>query len=175
MLFKKLLFLLENKETVGLFTGRFQPLTKAHTDIINTLSKENKKGIIFLVKASKKDEEKNPFDEEIQRKLLEEIIPDNIEIVTLKSGFFVDYINELEENNFVLYSGTDRIKSYERFKSYLADGKSLLIEEIKRGDDDISATKVRAALKTDDYDTFKKLTDSRIHKYYNELKEYLKD
>ena len=163
-----------HQDKVGLFVGRFQPLTKAHTDIINIISEENDKGIIFLVKAKKKDDKKSPFDEHIQRKLLEQILPENIEVVTLPSGFFVDYINELSSNEFSIYAGSDRIQSYESFKKYMTDGKTLYTKEIKRTDTDISGTKVRDTLKNNDKKLFENLTDKRIHKYYNELREYLK-
>jgi cytidyltransferase-like protein len=163
-------FLNEKVDSVGLFVGRFQPLTKAHTDIIETIAKENDKGIIFLVKAKKKDVEKSPFDEEIQKRLLNEIIPKNIDIVVLPSGYFVDYINELPYSTFNIYAGTDRVSSYDRFSQYMADDKTLTAKEIKRSDEDISATKVRNALKSDDRESFEKLTDKRIHKYYDELR-----
>jgi cytidyltransferase-like protein len=167
--------LCENNGSVGLMVGRFQPLTKAHTQIIETISKENDSGIIFLVKGkdSSKDKEKNPFDVEIQQKLLKAVLPGNMSIVVLPSGFFVDYINELPESTFNIYAGTDRIKAYESFTKYMAEGKTLSIKEIVRGDDDISATKVRNSLKEDDIESFKKLTDARVHKFFEELKGYL--
>jgi hypothetical protein len=42
--------------------------------------------------------------------------------------------------------------------------------EIKRGDEDISATKVRNAIKIDDFKTFSRMTPKSMHKFYEELK-----
>lgn len=163
------------KGEVGILTGRFQPITSAHTDIINQVSKENKRGIVFLVKGkgTSKDKEINPFDEDIQKKLIEAVLPDNMSVQIINTGFFVDDINLLAENEFTLYAGTDRVKRYESFKSYIGEGKTLNIKEISRTDDDVSATKVRTALKEDDKATFEQMTDKRIHKFYNELKDLI--
>jgi citrate lyase synthetase len=50
------------------------------------------------------------------------------------------------------------------------EGKTLEIKEIKRTDEDISATKVREALINNDIEAFKKLTDKKMHKMFEELK-----
>lgn len=157
------------RHSIGLMVGRFQPLTKVHTEIINQMSNENDTGIVFLVKSGKPSD-RNPFNEDIQRKLLDEVLPSNVMVVTLKSGFFVDYINELNDTEFVLYAGTDRAESYTKFSSYMNDGKHLSIKEINRTDDDVSATLVRESLKNNNYEAFMNLTDNRTHKYFNELK-----
>ena len=168
-------FITEKEETHGIFSGRFQPVTKAHADIIETIGKENKKGTIFLVKGkdTSKDKEKNPFDVDMQKKMLEAVAPKNVQIKIIPTGFFVDDLNEMPDKNFIAYAGSDRVGAYKRFTSYLDEDKTLEIKEIKRGDDDISATQVRVALKNDNEDGFKKLTDKRVHKMYDELKEII--
>ena len=169
------LAILESKDSVGIMIGRFQPVTKAHTSIIEKISKENKTGIIYLVKGKKssEDKEKNPFDSDIQIKMLEKIIPSNISIEIISSAFFVDELKTMKESKFVIYAGSDRVKSYKSFEKYLEDDKTLEVKEIKRTDEDISATKVRDSLKNDDLDTFKSLTPKNIHSMFNELKTYI--
>lgn len=157
---------------VGLMVGRFQPLTKAHTNIIEQISKENDKAIIFVIKSNN---DKSPFNESLQEQMLESIKPDNVEIVRLKDAFFVDYINLMFESDFTLYCGTDRIKGYTKMASYISNDKYLTIKEITRTDEDISATMVRESLKNDDYEKFKSLTDKRIHNMYNTLKEVINE
>ena len=171
--FKK--YLNEREHSVGIFVGRFQPLTKAHTDIINLIATENDKGIIYIVKGknTSADKKTNPFDIDIQKKLLEAVIPSNITIEILPSAFFVDELNKLDDIIFNVYAGTDRVAGYKKFSQYMEDGRILNVREIKRSDEDISATKVRLSIIEDDYDTFKTLTDVRIHKYYDELKQYM--
>lgn len=159
---------------VGLFVGRFQPITKAHTDIINEMSKNNDKCIIFLVK-SKSHNISNPFNESIQKEMLESIIPENVSVEVINTGFFVDYINTLDESDFTLYAGTDRVQSYESFKKYMNEGKTLNIVEISRTDDDISASLVRESIINDDVTSFKNMTDDRIHKFYDTLKKIMSE
>lgn len=165
----------EKEKTVGIFSGRFQPATLAHSNIIDTMSKENDKGIIFLVKGKKssEDKDKNPFDAEIQKKMLELIAPKNVEVRIISSGFFVGELNKMQEDNFVAYAGTDRLTSYERMASYMEEGKTLKVKEIKRTNEDISATKVRESLRDGNEEMFKKLTNPKMHKMYNELKDIL--
>jgi hypothetical protein len=47
--------------------------------------------------------------------------------------------------------------------------------EIKRNDDDVSASKVREALKIDDEKEYKAMTPKSLHKMYNTLKEIIQD
>ena len=163
-------------KTVGIFSGRMQPVTLAHSKIIDDMSKENDKGIVFIVKGKKtsEDKEKNPFDAETQKKMLELIAPKNINIEIISTGFFVDELNKLPDGTkFTAYAGSDRVKAYTSFQKYMEDNRTLEIKEIKRTDEDISATKVREALKADDRKTFEKMTHKNIHKMFDELKEIL--
>lgn len=169
--------LIEAEETHGIFSGRFQPVTAAHAKIIETIGKENTKATVFLVKGktSSKDKEKNPFDAETQKKMLELVAPKNVQIEIISSGFFVDKLNEMPESKFVAYAGSDRVKAYEKFATYMDEGKTLEVKEIKRTDDDISATKVREALINSNKEAFEKLTHKKMHKMYEELKAIIGD
>ena len=117
-------------------------------------------------KKSSLDTDANPFDAETQMKMLELIAPKNVKIAIIPTGFYPDYV---PRGKIRLYAGSDRIKGYERM------GKDLDLEmvELKRTDEDISATKVRNAIKEDDEATFKKLTPKEIHSMYNELKDIM--
>lgn len=157
---------------VGLMIGRFQPLTLAHSMIIEQISKENDRAIIFVIKSNN---DKSPFNESLQEEMINSIKPDNVEIVRLKSGFFVDYVNTLSESEFTLYCGTDRVDGYKKMSSYMSSDKYLTIKEIPRTDDDISATMVRESLKSDDFEKFKTLTDKRIHNMYATLKDVINE
>jgi cytidyltransferase-like protein len=165
-------FINEEEKTVGVFLGRFQPVTKAHSDIIKKMSKENDTSILYLVKGkiTSKNKEQNPFDEEIQIKMLKKVAPKNVQIKVIPTGFFIDDINERPEKSFVVYAGSDREKQYIKFFSYIEEDKKIRIEHIKRSDEDISATKLRTALKDDNEKEFKKLAPAEIHSMYEELK-----
>jgi citrate lyase synthetase len=75
-----------------------------------------------------------------------------------------------------LFAGTDRVKGYEsqidRYKEQL--NIDIKVDEIKRSDEDISATKVRNALIDDDWDTFKKMTAKLDKKDFIRLQNEIK-
>ncbi len=166
-------FLSEKEDSVGIFSGRFQPPTLAHSDIINKMSKENSRGIVYIVKGKEtsKNKDQNPFDVEVQKEMLEAIAPKNIKIEIISTGFFVDELNKFKNTKFVAYAGSDRGRVYTTCTKYLENDNILEIKEIKRTDEDISASKVREALKDDDKETFNKMTDKNIHKMFKELKD----
>ena len=75
--------------------------------------------------------------------------------------------------------GTDRKKSYDAminkqsYRDQLGVHPEFKGFEIKRTDDNISASKVRNALQRDDEKTFKKMTPKSIHKFYQTLRNTL--
>jgi cytidyltransferase-like protein len=160
-------------KTYGVMFGRFQPLTLGHMRGIDQMSKDVDKGTVYIVKGEKssKDKDKNPFSTETQLKLLKAVLPNNIDAQISKTAFYPDIINEIDATDFKIYAGTDRYQSYKKMLTYVDDSKSAEIIQIKRSDDDISATKVRNALKDNDEKTFKELTPNRIHIFYNELRK----
>ena len=160
-------------ETYGVMFGRFQPLTLGHMRGIEQMINEVDKGIVYIVKGEKSsdDKDKNPFSAETQLKLLKEVLPEHIDAQISKSAFYPDIINEIDAIDFKIYSGTDRYQTYKKMLIYVEDIKSAEVIQIKRSDDDISATKVRNALKNNDEKTFKELTPNQIHKFYDELRK----
>jgi len=75
--------------------------------------------------------------------------------------------------------GTDRKKSYgamidkQSYRDQLGVDPDFKGYEIFRTDDNISASKVRNALKIDDEKTFKKMTPKSIHSFYKSLQNIL--
>lgn len=163
-------------DSVGLFVGRFQPVTNGHLSIIERMSKENKSNIIFLVKGKKSslDKESNPFDLDTQIKMLNLVMPKNVKVQVINTGFFINEINEMNSDSFVLYAGSDRIPAYTKYTKYLEGNKTLEIKEIQRTDEDVSATQVRKSLKDDNKFKFMALTPKKLHTMYDELKEIIK-
>ncbi len=157
-------------DSVGVYLGRFQPVTKAHEMILKTLGKNHKKAVVFLVKAKKADPKKNPFDEKLQIEMIKSVAPKNVAVEVIPTGFFIGPINDMKETAYTLYCGSDRVDSYKKMTKY-AEDREVSVSEIKRTDDDISATKVRQALKDDDKKTFEKMTPKPIHKMFDKLKE----
>ncbi len=161
------------KNKVVVMMGRFQPPTIAHLDIIEKAYKKYKLPVIIAIVKSKN--KNSPFSVDIIKKMIKESIKGKIEFLELSSGFIGDFISPLRDKNLeptILFAGSDRIKSYEnqieRYKELF--DLNLTVEEIKRNDDDVSASKVRDALKNNDEESFKKLMSKNLHKYFKKLK-----
>ena len=154
----------------SLIIGRFQPLTKGHQKMIDLALKETDEVYINIVKGKKSEKEKNPFSLELQEKMLKLVYGDKIHIMNSQTGNVITIINKIQDNINWIYCGTDRVQSYKQQLSKMPDIK---IREIKRTDEDISATKVREALINDDFASFKKMTDKKMWSLYEELKNIL--
>ena len=143
------------KQKVGIFIGRFQPFTNKHIEIINKMSDENDNCYVIIVRGKKtsQDKEKNPFSRKEQEILIDMLnFPVNVHFYFTETAYFFDLF-DTNYYNFKLYVGTDRIESYKKsFKDKISE-----YIEIKRTDEDISATKVRELIRK---------------RKYNELMEY---
>jgi len=175
-------------QKVNMFVGRFQPFTLGHAKVLESLYNENKLPVVvFLVKAAKEkkdDAVKRPYDVDTQIEMFELVkrqykFLENIFVVP-SAGIDILFNTLRPQYEPVLWgTGSDRLKAY----SYMANSDKYRDElgvlpdfgmfEIKRGDDDISATKVREALEKGDQKTFNSMTPNALHSMYNELKSKL--
>jgi hypothetical protein len=165
---------------VNILAGRFQPFTEGHMKVVEQLYKAN--GLptfILVVRGGKADPVKNPFDEDTQLAMIGAIQSHNkmVEGAAVIGTAGIDTIFNALRPTYepVLWgAGTDRLKAYkyqiDKYKEELNALPELDAFEIKRGEEDVSATKVREALKIDDEATFKKMTPKGMHKMYDELK-----
>jgi cytidyltransferase-like protein len=178
----------QGKEKVNMFVGRFQPFTLGHAKVLETIHKQNGYPVvIFLVKAAKAqkdDAAKRPYDVETQTAMLMHVqkqYPFLKEIFVIPSAGIDLMFNEMRPKyEPVLWgTGTDRFKTYgyqvnnDKYREALGVLPEFGLYEIKRDDDDISATKVREALLNDDKKTFEKTTPKSLHVMYTELKQKL--
>lgn len=178
----------QGKEKVNMFVGRFQPFTLGHAKVLETIHKQNGYPVvIFLVKAAKAqkdDAAKRPYDTETQIQMLMHVqkqYPFLKEIFVIPSAGIDLMFNEMRPKyEPVLWgTGTDRFKTYgyqvnnDKYREALGVLPEFGLYEIKRDDDDISATKVREAMLNDDKKTFEKMTPKSLHVMYAELKQKL--
>lgn len=175
------------RKPVNMFVGRFQPFTLGHAKVIKQLYDQNGyPTVIFLVKAKKAKKEdafKRPYDEQTQLEMLNNLKKElPIEHVYIVPSAAIDVMfNELRPKyEPVLWgTGTDRMKQYgfqvdkPVYREDLNVRPDFSLYEIKRGDENISATKVRNAMLEDDFKAFKKMTPKGIHGMYNDLKNKL--
>lgn len=178
----------QGKEKVNMFVGRFQPFTLGHAKVLETIHKQNGYPVVvFLVKAAKAqkdDAAKRPYDTETQIGMFMHVqkqYPFLKEIFVIPSAGIDLMFNEMRPKyEPVLWgTGTDRFKTYgyqvnnDKYREALGVLPEFGLFEIKRDDDDISATKVREALLNDDKKTFEKTTPKSLHAMYSELKQKL--
>jgi len=148
----------------ALVLGKFRVLTKAHAGIIKEGLKKFDGVVVALI--SSKD---TKHTKELRRKMLELTFGDKIELFEATSGNLMTLMNRTNENINWIMAGSDRVQAYEKM---LERNKDVQVYEIKRNDEDISATKVIANL--DDESYFKKNTPKEIHSMYNEIVETYK-
>lgn len=168
-------------EKVNILMGRFQPITMGHIKCAETAWKEKGVKTILLIVDTTKEDAKHPFATTMlistYKKLNKEF--DYIaDVIVVKSADIVKNIELCREAGYEPISwscGTDRVDSYKKMIAKygpqigLADDFEVI--EIKRSDDDISATQVRNALLKGDTKTFEKLTPKSIHSLYSKLKK----
>lgn len=148
--------------------GRFQPFTKGHYKCVEEAWKQ--KGIptvICMIEiADDKTDERHPFPTSMMVPLYKEFFKkdEKVEdVILVKSADIVKIHEQLGDDYQIcsLTCGTDRVKAYQWMYKYKEQAKlsdDFEIIEIKRSDEDISATKVRQALLDDDRTTFNKMT-----------------
>lgn len=165
---------------VNIIVGRFQPFTLGHAKVFEQIHRQNGYPVIvFLVRGKKPNPEKNPINVDLQMRMFAAMqrqyrFLESIQVINMAA---IDKIfNSLRPAyEPVLWgAGTDRLKAYgyqiDRYRDELNALPEFKMYEIKRGDEDISATKVRNAIKIDDFKTFSRMTPRSIHKFYEELK-----
>jgi hypothetical protein len=138
----------------GLIIGKMRIFTKAHYQLVENALKNNKYVIIALSVARGKDK---TF--EIRKNFILDCFKkdkDRLEIIGTSNGYIPTILARsifgLGVNK--IYAGTDRAETYKKQAETIS--KTISVEELKRSDDDVSATKVIQNI--NDYDYFKNNT-----------------
>lgn len=171
---------------VCIFIGRFQPWQLGHVSGLEETSKKFGCPVIPIQVLSKNA--KSPFPAPICKKLGANIVKQysfiKDHVIWEKPGFLPDIVKYLRDHGYEpigIGCGSDRYKNYITQADYLITGKynvvspSFEVLEVgeSRENNEYSATNVRAALKNDDEERFRRLTPTSIHKFYVELKKYV--
>lgn len=173
--------------------GRFQPITKGHIKCIEYIyNKYNIPTIICMIE-TKKTDPKHPFPSDVLVSLYKSMFKDNEmikDIVLIKNADIVVVGNTLSELGYNIKTwvcGTDRYGQYKRMVDKYSDQAGLdddfELVEIKRTDEDESATKLREMLKAGDKEGFIKgsppifKNDVKNNNFYEKINYYyiLKD
>ena len=151
---------------INIIIGRFQPFTKGHLKCINYIYRtfEIPTIIIMIETPDNRVDEKHPFSSSFLLPIYNELFRDYNEIegvILTKSANIVEIGQILYDKGYVIDSwvcGTDRYSSYKRMSEKYKEQAHLSNEfkliEIKRSNEDISATKVRQSLLNNNYFEF---------------------
>lgn len=152
---------------VNIIIGRYQPFTSGHAKLIEEAWKV--KGVPTVVcmidVPEDKVDERHPFPTDMLLPLYEDWFkrdPKIEKFIKVKTADIVK-VHEILGDDYQIVSltcGTDRFQAYQWMYKYKEQAKladDFEIIEIKRGDEDVSATKARQALLDDDRTAFLKM------------------
>jgi nicotinic acid mononucleotide adenylyltransferase len=171
-------------QKVVIFVGRMQPPTKAHWSIIKTMQSKYKdtKTVIFVVKGKNTSVDRSPLNFNIVKRLIKMTSSNTVDInniFEIDRAFLGTMLTMLRNQNkepVALFCGEDREESYKqqlnRYKNKL--NINMKIEVIERTDDGISATKVRDAIRNNNFKSFSKMTIGLDINTFNFLRKYIK-
>lgn len=182
----------KNKKKVNLMIGRYQPMHSGHYRCVETAWKEKHvPTVICMIEVPEaKVDKRHPFPTDMLINLYDEWFkkdPKIERILTVRTADIVK-INEMLkaiDKDYQIVSltcGTDRVKDYQwmyKYKEQADLPEDFEIIEIKRTDEDVSATKARQALLDNNKEEFFKLVPSislstRLKKdVYGELREQI--
>ena len=171
------------KQTVNIIVGRFQPFTLGHVACVKQAVKDVGENTVLCVVDTTKADDKHPFLTSEMTDILDKIVMYEKNVVgwvRVKNADIVKNAEILREAGYNPVSwtcGTDRYDSYSRMATKYADMAGLTedfkVIEVKRGDDDISATKVRTALKEGDRKAFEASMPVYLHSSFDEMKKMI--
>jgi len=167
---------LENKKSV-LIVGRFSGFHRGHVELIKSAVNKfpNHTIIVGVVtgKLSSKNLEKNPFSFEEKKLAIEKILKGlNIEpiILNLHSAYIPEVVEILHSDYNIdleyIYCGSDRLNSYTAQGLEKMGVKIICLERDESSTDDLtksaSATKLRNAVKNNNFEEFKNLLPDEL-------------
>ena len=175
----------QGKQKVNMIVGRFQPFTLGHAKVFEQIHKQNGLPVVvFTVRGKKPDPDKSPFSEELQQAMFAKMQREYpfLEAMYVAPSAAIDTLYSMLRPAYepVLWGyGTDRKKQYDfmihkpEYREQLGVDPSFSGYEIKRADEDVSASKVREAIMLDDKKTFEKMTPMSIHDMWKTLQDVL--
>lgn len=161
---------------IELIVGRFQPIHNGHKKIIDSM----KNPVVVIVKGGKTSEDKarNPLDVDYQEKLLKKVSP-GVEVSISPNGFLpgiLGYFRKQGKEVTKIYAGADRIIGYtdaiNKVNAKMPEDQQYHVT-FKETERVTSASAVRNAIRSGDYETFKKLCPKEIWNEWDTLREKL--
>lgn len=172
------------KHKLGLICGRFQHIHKGHQLIIEESIKQCQKTIILVGSSQESETLRNPFTADFRIQLIKKIynkpniiikkLPDlsNEYDISYKWGQYVidktiEFAGEFAD---IIISGNDEIRKGWFSKEQIKNTKEILID---RKGIEISATKLRGYIITNDKEKWKKYVPKQIHTEFETIRNKL--
>ena len=186
--FESFVFEAEGKKVV-FFPGRFQPFHNGHLEALKRTSQEFGLPVIPLQIVSKNED--SPFPDTLLEKMGADVVKANSFI----ADFFiypnsqktviplmVQFLRSKGYEPMGVGCGSDRLTDYNRQVAYITGPKTdtpvdpgFTVKMVDARDSDgPSGTKVRESLKADNQKEFDNQMPKELHKYFGELKKYIK-
>lgn len=174
-------------KNVNILVGRFQPFTNGHYKCIEAAwnTKRLPTVICMIDTPEAKVDKRHPFPSDMLLDLYSNLINNDkkiADIITVKNANIIAIAAELKKHNFKIASwtcGTDRYDSYNTMAEKYHDAAELSddfeVIEVKRSDEDVSATKARNCLLNNDRKEFISMMPAGIDqdKLFDVLKDQL--
>jgi len=177
-------------ERVVIVPGRFQPFHKGHLAMIKNAA--DKFGVPVCVLQVKSKSDKSPIPEDVLRSICKDV-EENEDYIAAFSIFPIEDYGRAVASYLVKYTrriglepvgigcGEDRLRNWEMLTAWMKSPKTdTFVDpgfEVMSCDDrsaGFSGTKVREAIKNDDFEAFKEMMPEYLWKYYDELRLYIK-
>jgi len=157
----------ENPQSVTIVLGRFNPPVKDHQKLFNSASNLVAGGEFRIYPSRTQDPKKNPLDPDTKIEYMKMMFPkfeDNI-INNENMGNLFDVLQGLEEDGFTdvtIVVGSDRLGEFKnlsnKYNGELYNFETINVVSVgKDADGESSEGRVRQAISSDDYATFKSL------------------
>lgn len=174
----------KSRKKVNIFLGRFQPFTKGHLKVLELGYKENSLPTVILMIQNTKMDEKHPFSDDLITKEMDiikkeypKLIADTLYVKSADILLFSELLHNNDYEPILWLTGSDRLVPYTKMAEKYKDQAQLISDfktfEIKRTDEDISATKVRESIKNNDINEYKKLMPINTENLFSDFKDAL--
>jgi nicotinamide mononucleotide adenylyltransferase len=164
-------------EKINIVLGRFQPFTNGHLKCCEKVYKDTGVPSVLCVIDTVKTDNKHPFLTKILWGSFQKLVKSYKSIagiVLVRSANIIDIKERLEKKEYEAVSwscGTDRYDAFSMMCSKYAP--EIKVIEIKRDDNDISATAIRNALLKGDKDFYIDNVPSELANMYDKLRNIM--
>jgi len=164
------------EKPIAIFIGRMSPPTIAHQKIIEDAVRKYSTVYIFIVEGEKSSQLSKNFLTFAQRKEILKITNPKAEPILSRIGYIPDIIEKEKidtSNGVVVIAGSDRIDGYRR--QFKGVSYPVIFDEIKRTDEDVSASKVRQSLADKDFSSYRRMVAKGLdnEKWFNTFRELM--